>query len=212
MLKVKITIVLISIIALLQQVLATDPSALLPYLSAQPGDLDNNCVNNTAMPSNYLTLTCDNSLIKTNDTITNLNCATSSGWFIVCIWQQHGTGANGTTPSLISIASSQDGGQSFNDPLINISNSSSPARNPEVGLAQEFAYMKWEQEVSLNNSDIFFALSSDGGMTFDEPLNISNSTFNSINSTLVVDQLTGKYLVAWIEQGDDEVKVYCGRC
>jgi hypothetical protein len=208
--KVKITIVLMSIVALLQQFLVTDPFILFPFTSAQPGvGTDNNCVNNTAMPSNYLTLTCDNSLIKTNDTITNLNCGTSSGWFIVCIWLQQ---INGSTPTWVSIASSQDGGQSFNDPLIDLGGGPNSARNPEVGLAQEFAYIKWEQEVSLNNSDILFAVSSDGGMTFDEPLNISNSTFNSINSTLVVDQLTGKYLVSWIEQGDDEVKVYCGRC
>ena len=169
------------------------------------------CQNNTLGPPNYLTVTCKNTLIKTNDTITNLDCDTSSGWFILCAWQQQGSQGNISSPSQISVGSSMDGGQSFNSTKVNISNSTDPARNPEVGLAFNFGYLKYEQIVG-NNSEVFLATSSDGGTTFDQPINISNSTTNSINSTLIVNPVVGNYLVTWIEQGDDRVVAYCGRC
>jgi hypothetical protein len=180
------------------------------YSQLQNGQ-SNNCVNRTAIKvNNYLTLTCKNRLVKTNDIITNLSCATSTGWFVVCVWQQNP--ANKTSPSQISIASSQNGGQSFNKPLLNFANSSLSAKNPKVGMALEFAYVVWEQQVNANNSDVFLASSSDGGLNFGDITNISNSTTNSVNSTLIVDPDTGKYFIAWIEQGDDSVGSYCGRC
>jgi hypothetical protein len=169
------------------------------------------CQNNTSGPANYLTVTCKNTLIKTNDTIKNVDCASSTGWFIVCAWQQQGNQGNVSSPSQISVSSSIDGGQSFNNTRVNFSNSTEPARNPEVGLALNYGYLKYEQVVG-NNSEVFLATSSDGGATFDQPINISNSTTNSINSTLLVSQLDGKYFVYWIEQGDDSVVGYCGRC
>jgi hypothetical protein len=169
------------------------------------------CQNNTLDPANYLTVTCKNTLIKTNDTIRNLDCDTSSGWFILCAWQQQGNQGNASSPSQISVGSSMDGGQSFNSTIINFSNSTDPAKNPEVGLALNFGYLKYEQVVG-NNSEVFLATSSDGGATFDQPINISNSTTNSINSTLIVNPGVGNYLVTWIEQGDDSVVAYCGRC
>jgi hypothetical protein len=109
------------------------------------------------------------------------------------------------------VSSSIDGGQSFNNTIVDFSNSTEPARNPQVGLALNYGYLKYEQIVG-NNSEVFLATSSDGGATFDQPINISNSTTNSINSTLIVSPLDGKYFVYWIEQGDDSVVVYCGRC
>jgi hypothetical protein len=170
------------------------------------------CQNNTLGPANYLTVTCKNTLIKTNDTITNVDCDTSSGWFILCAWQQQGKQGNVSSPSQISVSSSMDGGQSFNNTIINFSNSTDPARSPEVGLASNFAYLKYEEMQGGNNSEVKLATSSDGGATFDQPINISNSTTNSINSTLIVNPVVGNYLVTWIEQGDDSVVAYCGRC
>ena len=191
---------------------------VIPKLNDNASGQQNNtsmCENNTPFQANYLTITCKNTLIKTNDTITNVDCDTSSGWFILCAWQQQGNQANATSPSQISVSSSMNGGQSFNSTLVNISNSTNPAKNPEVGLALNNGYLIYDQEVNSGNgtnSDVFLVTSSDGGATFDQPINISNSTTNSINSTLNVDKDTGKFFVYWIEQGDDSVVGYCGRC
>ena len=104
-----------------------------------------------------------------------------------------------------------DGGQSFNNTIIDFSNSTDPARNPEVGLALNNGYLIYE-EIDGNNSEVKLATSSDGGATFDQPINISNSTANSINSTLTVSKEDGKFVIWWTEQDNDSVVVYCGRC
>src|SRR5829696_970507 len=102
---------------------------------SQPYDTTNTCENNTSMPANYFTLTCNNTLIKTNDTITNLSCDTTEGWIILCAWQQQSNQSNqsnqtnGTSQSTISVGTSIDGGNSFNASKVNFANSSSSARN-----------------------------------------------------------------------------------
>jgi len=173
------------------------------------------CENNTSLPSNYFTVTCNNMLIKTNDTVTNLNCDTSEGWIILCAWQQQSNQTNGTALSTISVGSSIDGGNSFNDTILNFANSTSSAQNPQVGLALDFAYVAYELQVTEGNQtqfDIFLATSSDGGQSFDEPINISNSTTNSVAAKMIVDKSTGKLVLPYIEEGDDSVNVYCSRC
>jgi hypothetical protein len=170
------------------------------------------CENNTSLPSNYFSITCDNTLIKTNDTVTNLNCDTTEGWIIVCVWQQQSNQTNGTARSTISVSSSIDGGQSFNNTMVNFANSTTSAQNPQVGLALDFAYVSYELEVTPGNHDIFVATSSDGGQSFDEPINISNSKDNSVAGKMLVDKFTGKVVIPYIEEGDDRVKIYCSRC
>jgi hypothetical protein len=179
---------------------------------SQQYNTTNTCENNTSLPSNYFTLACTNTLIKTNDTVTNLNCDTSEGWIILCAWQQQSNQTNGTALSTISVGSSIDGGYSFNNSILNFANSTSSARNPQVGLALDLAYVSYELEVTPGNHDIFLATSSDGGQHFDEPINISNSTFNSVAAKMIVDKSTGKLVLPYIEQGDDSVKVRCSRC
>jgi hypothetical protein len=170
------------------------------------------CESDPSLPSNYFTTTCNNMLIKTNDTVTNLNCDTSEGWIVICAWQQQSNQTNGTSQSTISVSTSLDGGNSFNSSKVNFANSTSSARNAQVGLALDFAYVSYELEVTPGNHDIFLAVSADGGQNFDPPINISNSTTNSVAAKMVVDKLTGKVVLPYIEEGDDGVKVYCSRC
>jgi hypothetical protein len=179
---------------------------------SQQFNTTNICENNTSLPDNYFTVTCNNTLVDTNDTVTNLNCDTSEGWIIVCVWQQQSNQTNGTALTTISVGSSIDGGNSFNNTMLNFANSTSSAQNPQVGLALDFVYVAYELEITPGNHDIFLATSSDGGQSFDEPINISNSTTNSVAAKLIVDDFTGKVVLPYIEEGNDRVKVYCSRC
>jgi predicted neuraminidase len=179
---------------------------------SQPYNTTGACENNTSLPSNYFTVTCNNMLIKTNDTITNLNCDTSEGWIVVCAWEQQSNQTNGTSQNTISVSTSLDGGNSYNSSKLNFANSTSSAQNPQVGVALDFAYVSYELEVTPGNHDIFLAASADGGQNFDTPINISNSTTNSVAAKMIVDKLTGKVVLPYIEEGDDSVKVYCTRC
>lgn len=170
-----------------------------------------NCVSDTINQSNYLTNHCTNTLIKTNDTITNLDCTTSTGWFVSCGWLQHGSLSNSTSAQ-VGVAASLDGGQSFGEALQDISNSTSLVRNLDIDSSHEYTYLKTEQEVSPNIFEVFLAESSDGGLTYDPAIQLSNDSTNINSSSLLVDELTGKYLVYWIVPGDDAVKIYCGKC
>jgi hypothetical protein len=112
----------------------------------------------------------------------------------------------------MGVAASLDGGQSFGNALQDISNSTSLIRNLEIDSSHEYTYLKYEQEVSPNIFEVFLAESSDGGLTYDPATQLSNSSSNINSSSLLVDELTGKYLVYWIVPGDDAVKIYCGKC
>jgi hypothetical protein len=41
------------------------------------------CVNQTNMTSNCLAMTCNNELVNTNKTISDINTVISTGWFVV---------------------------------------------------------------------------------------------------------------------------------
>ncbi|WP_415310083.1 hypothetical protein [Candidatus Nitrosocosmicus sp. FF01] len=184
---------------------------ILPYSGAQMSSNMTNCVSDTINQSNYLTNHCSNTLIKTNDTITNLDCTTSTGWYVVCSWLQQDSLSNKSATQL-STAASIDGGQSFSEALQDLTNSTSVIRNLEIDSSHEYTYLKYEQEVAPNIFEVFLAESSDAGQTFDPAVQISNSSANINSSTLLVDELTGKYLVYYVIPGDDAVKVYCGKC
>ncbi|HYG00554.1 MAG TPA: hypothetical protein VD815_10715 [Candidatus Saccharimonadales bacterium] len=170
-----------------------------------------NCVSESVNMSNYLTNHCTNTLIKTNDTITNLDCTTSTGWFVNCAWLQQDSFSNNTATQ-IGASSSLDGGQSFGKALQGITNSTSVIRNLEIDSSHEYTYLKYEQEVSPNVFEVFLIESSDAGLTYSPATQLSNSSTNINSSSLLVDELTGKYLVYWIVPGDDAVKIYCGKC
>ena len=54
--------------------------------SPPPSIENNNCVNDTNMTSNYLTMECSNTLTNTTNAVSDLDCVTSAGWFNVCAW------------------------------------------------------------------------------------------------------------------------------
>jgi hypothetical protein len=183
-------------------------------LSGAQMSMSNNmtsCVSESINQSNYLTNHCTNTLVKTNDTITNLDCTTSTGWHVVCAWVQQGSLSNSSS-SQLGVAASLDGGQSFGKALEDITNSTSLIRNLEIDSSHENTYLKFEKEVSPNVFEVFLQESSDGGQTYDPAIQISNDSTNINSSSLLVDELTGKYLVYYVVPGDDAVKIYCGKC
>lgn len=83
---------------------------------------------------------------------------------------------------------SADNGSTFSSPK-DISNASGLAQNPQMGVdAKGNINVIWQDNTPPDfNSDIYFARSSDGGVTFSSPLNISSTAGFSGNSFLTVD-------------------------
>jgi hypothetical protein len=129
----------------------------------------------------------------------NLKIATFGGWYVYQVWQQQGTG----NTSDIFVSVSQDGGRTYSDPINLSNNTGIPlfSINPEVGAFADDVYIIWEGiDEEISRSNIYFINSTNGGSTFGEPINISrNPQSNAVESTLLVDQDTGKVLVGYIE-------------
>jgi hypothetical protein len=75
----------------------------------------------------------------------------------------------------IYLASSSDGGRTFDD-VLNLSNNAADSHNQEIAVFGNNVYVVWQDTQKNQNGDsgISFASSSDGGRTFGDVLNLSN--------------------------------------
>ena len=94
----------------------------------------------------------------------------------------------------IMFSRSTDGGASFSAPM-NLSNGLAGPSSPQIAAdASGNLYVVWENDVSPLG--IFFSRSTDGGVTFSLPAEISLNTQGSITPQLAVDS-TGNVSVVW---------------
>jgi len=82
--------------------------------------------------------------------------------------------------SVIEFERSIDYGANFEEPII-ISDKSVDSTNPKVISLGDHVYIAWQSAPynDTSNSDIFFRSSNDGGVTFGDTINLSNSPGNS---------------------------------
>ena len=81
----------------------------------------------------------------------------------------------------IFFATSTDGGLTFSE-LENISENTRTSGSPQISSEGNNVYVVWiDASPNLVEFDIFFARSTDGGLTFSEPENISETTGDSSN-------------------------------
>ncbi|MGD1836584.1 MAG: sialidase family protein, partial [Nitrososphaeraceae archaeon] len=79
---------------------------------------------------------------------------------------------------------STDNGESFSQPN-DISDNIGPSLNPQMAVKGDNVYVVWRDMVQGNN-DIFISFSTNNGVSFSQPDNISNSTGNSNNPKISV--------------------------
>src|SRR4029078_5394452 len=83
----------------------------------------------------------------------------------------------------IFLSKSYDGGITFSKP-INLSNDSGDSTNPTLIKLHNNLYVIWNDN-NTKNYNVMIKRSSDGGITFSKPINLSNSTnADSINPQL----------------------------
>ena len=71
---------------------------------------------------------------------------------------------------------STDNGLSFSQPD-NISESTGNSVTPQIATNGDNVYILWQENtLNPNNSDIFFSFSTDNGLSFSQPKNISKNT------------------------------------
>lgn len=101
--------------------------------------------------------------------------------------------------SNILFSRSTDGGKTFSTPK-NLSNSSGFSFSPQIAVDSNGGINVVWVDTTPGNEDIFFSRSTDGGVTFSTPQNLSNDPPDSANPQIGVDS-TGNISVVW--ENDD---------
>jgi Collagen triple helix repeat (20 copies) len=95
----------------------------------------------------------------------------SSGNNVYVVWEEEGALGNFE----VFFAASNDNGQTFTTPPDNLSESPLvPSSDPQISSEGNNVYVVWTEVITPDNTDIFFALSTNGGLTFSSEL-ISNT-------------------------------------
>ncbi len=104
----------------------------------------------------------------------------------------------------IFFSKSSDGGQTFATP-VDISRTKLDSGYPQLAVSANNVYIVWTEIVTDKNYEIFFAKSTDGGKTFDQPLDISNNPGASGWPKIAVD---GNIYVSWVDNTLGNYDVY----
>lgn len=99
------------------------------------------------------------------------------------------------TNSNILFSRSNDGGVTFS-PAKNLSSSLGFSFNPRITVDSQGGINVVWQDNTAGNYDVFFSRSSDGGVNFSKPMNLSNDPPDSWNPQIAVDK-SGNISVVW---------------
>jgi hypothetical protein len=131
-------------------------------------------------------------VVSTIDSFNSVVAAIDSGWAVAVAWLDTDLD---TGVSRISYRQSLDEGKTFS-PALTLSEGRVSC--PDVVLSgSSSVYVSWPQGVHPSE-DIFFSRSTDGGITFSPPLNISDLPEKSWCPRMAVDE-AGTLYVAWLE-------------
>jgi hypothetical protein len=181
--------------------------------SQSQSGISSNCASGDKL-MDYHTAQCLNTLFKTNGTLSHFDCGSKNGWDVTCAGQ-----IDLANHSDVIWASSFNGGQSYGkeQTISSIMQNSTNARNPMVAVSIDKAYIAFESEMSPGKHDVFFLKSDDAGMTFGDPVNLSNTPSEDTTLSFLNVDDTGKVLLGFINQNgvsvvDPSGGVYCSRC
>lgn len=104
---------------------------------------------------------------------------------------------------------STDLGLSFNEP-VEISRSSGAAFDPEIAIDSSDAINVAWQDTAPGTSVILFSRSTDGGVTFSEPKQVSTGTGNATEATITTDS-AGRISIAWVDESAGRAEAYYAR-
>ncbi|UCE37654.1 MAG: BNR-4 repeat-containing protein [Thermoplasmata archaeon] len=137
--------------------------------------------------------------------------AVDSNGVVYAVWHDARSGTNWDIYS----AYSSDGGATWNHPNVEVSNDTTNSfqLNPTIAVdSNGIIYSAWEDQRD-GDSDIYFAKSEDGGMTWSKPnkrVNTYATDNESYNPSIAVDSNDNVYLV-WEDNRDGNLDIYFAR-
>ncbi|MGB9169659.1 MAG: sialidase family protein [Nitrososphaeraceae archaeon] len=123
-----------------------------------------------------------------------------SGNNVYVVWRDESNG--GDTDILFTV--SNDNGQTFVDPPIDLSNNDEGSSGQQMIVSGNNVYVVWQDEGNGPDRDIFFTVSNDNGQTFDPPIDLSNNAEDSFGQQMIVSG--NNVYVVWgdVSNGGDE--------
>ena len=100
---------------------------------------------------------------------------------------------------------STDGGQTFGDTINLSDNGSFSFKSRIAAYGNNNVYVAWEENNQLQNSEILFRRSIDGGQTFGDTINLSDSIRNSTSPEIALAG-NGNVYILWQENDDANKK------
>jgi hypothetical protein len=121
---------------------------------------------------------------------------------VYLVWQENSTGFFD-----VLLKKSTDGGNTFSDKPINLSNNSGNSAYPKIALYGNTSYVVWEDN-STGNFDILLKKSTDGGNTFsDKPINLSKNKGNSSDPKVFSDEKNDIFVV-WDDDSPGNADIF----
>jgi hypothetical protein len=127
------------------------------------------------------------------------------------VWAEDDSAGN----RIIKYARSTDGGNSFPaNERKNISSGTGTATSPSLamgGTNGSNIHIVWEEVVN-GNSEILYAKSTDRGVTFGSPVNLSGTTGSTAVSPQVRTGTSGRVFIVWVDElGDGTTQIFYRR-
>ncbi|MGB5530577.1 MAG: T9SS type A sorting domain-containing protein [Ignavibacteriaceae bacterium] len=108
---------------------------------------------------------------------------------------------DGTSLSDIYLIKSTDSGQTWSVP-VNMTNNPGKSSNPCISIFDNYLYFIWSDNSHtsplFDSSDVFFKWSSDNGSTWQDSLNLSDNSSNSLRPRICYD-LNGPLPAPWLD-------------
>jgi hypothetical protein len=106
-------------------------------------------------------------------------------------------------------ARSTDLGLTFNEP-IDVSRSSGAAFDPEIEIdSNDTINIAW-QDTAPGTSVIMYARSTDGGVTFSQPRQVSTGSGSATEAAIATDA-SGRIMVTWVDESEGHAEAYYSR-
>lgn len=135
-------------------------------------------------------------LYEQTDTTASSPRIAAEGSHLFIVWTERNE-ENGYSSAFFTM--SADGGVSFGKPLM-LNTPESRTNIALVAASDTNIYAIWDEDVAAQNSEIFLTRSSNGGVSFAKPVNLSNSLSVSRGQQIVVDN--NNIYVVWYEEND----------
>jgi hypothetical protein len=125
-----------------------------------------------------------------------------SGNNVYVVWRDESNG--GDTDILFTV--SNDNGQTFVDPPIDLSNNDNGSSSQQMIVSGSNVYVVWNDGSNGPDRDVFFTVSNDNGQTFDLPTDLSDNTGDSVVEQMII---SGNIVyVVWVDDsngGDEDI-------